>query len=106
MCPVTDQQVRLLFSLMAEGGKSVSTAAAQAGMSPRTAHKYLRSDELPSPQVRPRSWRTRVDPFDGVWSEVKQMLERYPSVQGKELFLWLQRKYPGQFASGQLRTLQ
>ncbi|GAG29972.1 unnamed protein product, partial [marine sediment metagenome] len=46
------------------------------------------------------------DPFDEVWEEVRQELEASPGLQSKTLFEWLQRKYPGRYQDGQLRTLQ
>ena len=39
---VTDQQVRLLMTAINEGKKQ-TTAAAKAGMSERTARKYIKS---------------------------------------------------------------
>jgi hypothetical protein len=54
----------------------------------------------------PRYWRTRPDPFIDVWDEVKESLEQQPYLAAKTLFLKLQKKYPGRFSDGQLRTLQ
>lgn len=54
----------------------------------------------------PRHWRTRKDPFDGVWLEVLGWLENEPDVNAKTLFDRLRKEYPGSFADGQLRTLQ
>ncbi len=71
----TDQQVRLLMTMINKG-QSLVTAAAKAGMSERTARKYRRSGKLPS-QVRvAHTWRTREDPFEAVWPEVEELLER------------------------------
>jgi hypothetical protein len=53
-----------------------------------------------------RSWRTREDPFEEVWSEVNGWLEADPDQTGMEAFARLQRVYPGRFRNGQLRTLQ
>ncbi len=58
---------------------------------------------------RPRvahTWRTRKDPFETVWPELKQRLHERPEMTAKVLFKALQRRYPGQYAEGQLRTLQ
>jgi hypothetical protein len=54
----------------------------------------------------PRTYRTRLDPFDAVWPQVQQWLNEQPDINAKELFLRLQESMPGAFASGQLRTLQ
>lgn len=81
-------------------------AAAKAGMDPKTARKYLREGTLPSETKRDRTWRTRPDAFSGVWEEVREQVAANPGLEAKTLFEALQRKYPGRFADGQLRTLQ
>ncbi len=91
---------------MINKGQSLVTAAAKAGMSERTARKYRRSGKLPS-QVRvAHTWRTREDPFEAVWPEVEELLERDAGLQAKTVFEELGRRYPGRFHAGQLRTLQ
>ena len=64
---VTDEQVRLLRQKRMDG-KLQQAAAAAAGMSVRTARKWERGS-LPSERKSVRTWRTRPDPFEGVWSE-------------------------------------
>jgi hypothetical protein len=54
----------------------------------------------------PRSWRTRVDPFEDVWSLVEQWLIEQPDATAKALFQRLQAQTSTLFAPGQLRTLQ
>jgi hypothetical protein len=54
----------------------------------------------------PRTWRTRVDPYEEVWPMVEQWLVDLPDTSAKELFLRLQASAPEQFHTGQLRTLQ
>jgi hypothetical protein len=54
----------------------------------------------------PRSWRTRKDPFETVWSEILLWLQDDPDSTAKSLLKRLSREYPGQFSAGQLRTLQ
>lgn len=54
----------------------------------------------------PRHWRTRADPFESVWARVLVWLEAEPDRTAKELLLRLQQECPGEFADGQLRTLQ
>ena len=85
---------------------TLSTAAAKAGMDERTARKYRRVGKLPSEVCRPHDWRTRPDPFAEVWDEVRARLEAAPGLQAKTLFADLQRRQPGRFQDGQLRTLQ
>lgn len=102
---LTDQQVRKLMKLV-KTEKSLSSAAAKAGMSEKTARKYVRSGKLPGESAAPHTWRTREDPFAEVWEEVRPFLEDNPGLEAKTLFEHLQRCYPGRFQDGQLRTLQ
>jgi hypothetical protein len=105
---VTDQQVRTLWSWLGKEA-SLAHAAAKAGMDLKTARKFRQSGSLPSrlaEQVPARTWRTRTDPFVDVWSEVETLLESGSGWEAKTLFEELQRRYPGRFADGQLRTLQ
>jgi hypothetical protein len=56
--------------------------------------------------IGPRTYRTRVDPFEAVWPQVHQWLNERPDANAKDLFLRLQECMPGAFPPGQLRTLQ
>ena len=87
-------------------GKSLIAAASKADMDEKTARKYRRLGKLPSDIKVEHTWRTREDPFSEVWKEVKEKLEINPGLEAKTLFEDLQHRYPGQFADGQLRTLQ
>jgi len=102
---VTDKQVRKLFALR-KTERNQEVAAVKAGMDPKTAQKYLRWNRLPSELPRPPRWRTWPDPFAGVWEEVRELLETNPGLEAKTVFEHLQRRYPGRFPDGQLRTLQ
>jgi len=62
---VRDEQVELLRRKRMES-RSQEAAAAAAGMSARTARRWERGP-LPSEKKKPRSWRTRPDPFAAVW---------------------------------------
>ena len=95
----TDQQVRLLMTLLKQGLPLV-TAAAKAGMSERTARKYRRSGKAPSEVRVAHTWRTRADPFEGVWPEVEGLLEHDQGLQAKTVFEELVRRYPGRFQAG------
>jgi hypothetical protein len=102
---VTDRQVRRLMELLGTG-KSLSSAAAKADMDEKTARKYRHLRKLPSEINIEHTWRSREDPFSEVWEEVNDKLEINPGLEAKTLFEDLQRRYPGRFADGQLRTLQ
>lgn len=54
----------------------------------------------------PRTYRTRLDPFEAVWPQVQQWLNEQPDADAKELFHRLQESMADTFAPGQLRTLQ
>jgi hypothetical protein len=94
-----------LFALVKLEG-NLEIAAAKAGMDRKTARKYLREGRLPSELSQLPRWRTRVDPFEEVWGELRELLEVNPGLEAKTLFEYLQRVYPGRFEDGQLRTLQ
>jgi len=102
---VSDKQVRKLWHLLM-AGKTAVVAAARTDMDDKTARKYRRLGKLPSELAKPHEWRTRVDPFVEVWAEVCTMLTEETRLQTKTIFGELQRRYPGRFGDGQLRTLQ
>lgn len=81
-------------------------AAAKAGMDVKTARKYLSDGRLPSEKRPERNWRTRKDAFEKVWEEIREQVGTNPGLEAKTIFEALQRKYPGQYTDGQLRTLQ
>jgi len=102
---VTDRQVKRLFQLMQQE-KTLTMAAAKAGLDEKTARKYRKAKKLPSELKAPRQWRTHNDLFADRWQQVRQKLELNPGLEAKTLFQDLQRRYPGRFADGQLRTFQ
>lgn len=102
---VSDNQVRRLRELMAKDER-LAVNAARVGMDVKTARKYLREDGLPSELAATHTWRTREDPFVGVWPEVHPFLELNPCLEAKTLFEYLQRTHPGRFPDGQLRSFQ
>jgi hypothetical protein len=91
---VTDKQVRRLFVLVKTSGNQ-ETAASKAGMDAKTARKYRRLGKLPSELPAAPRWRNQPDPFIEVLG-----------LEAKTIFEFLQRRSPGEFADGQLRTLQ
>lgn len=84
----------------------VGTAGLRAGMSQNTARKYIRAGRLPSELKPPRAWRTRDDPFEADWAELRARLADAPELETKALFEDLVRRKPDGYAPGQLRTLQ
>ena len=102
---VSDRQVRRLMSLLHEE-QSLQVSADKAGMHRETAGKYRHLRQLPSALRTEHDWRTRVDPFVAVWPWVVEQLSLNPGLEAKTLLEALQRAHPGDFADGQLRTLQ
>src|SRR5689334_18673267 len=103
---VTDAQIRRLRGLDRQGVPK-ERAALRVGIDVKTARKYRRLGKLPSEVQRmERDWRTRPDPFAEVWPQVVEQLTDSPGLQAKTLFEDLQRRFPGRFPDGQLRTLQ
>jgi hypothetical protein len=103
---VTDAQVRRLHHFDLQHWTK-EQAAARAGIDPKTARKYRRLGKVPSEVRRMnRDYRTRTDPFTDVWPHLDELLRLNPGLEAKTLFTDLQRRFPGRFADGQLRTLQ
>ena len=103
---VTDLQVRRLFD-MQNKHEYLYQAADAAGISSKTAHKYLKNGKLPSQCRVEHTWPTRQDPFSSDWAFIEQILEEtQATLEAKTLFQHLQLAYPGKYHNGQLRTLQ
>jgi transposase InsO family protein len=81
-------------------------SAMKAGMTCKTARKYLdQPDPLDSPSAE-HTWRTRKDDFAEVWPEAEAMLALTPELEAKSLFEFFEGRYPGRFKPGHLRTFQ
>ena len=66
-------------------------------MSEITTRKCGDDERLPSERKTVRDYRTRVDPFEGLWGEVQQRMKAEPKLRAKSLFDWLQENYVGRF---------
>jgi transposase InsO family protein len=101
---ITDHQVHKYKEH--RNGLSQVAAAAKAVISERSARRIEGSEALPS-QRPVRDWRTRKDPLAAVWEpEVVPLLQGDPQLNAVTLLEELQRRYPGQYHTGVLRTLQ
>jgi hypothetical protein len=80
--------------------------ATVAGPEPPVAARDGRATRRYRKPLGPRTWRTRVDPFAGVWEELVADLTARPERTAKDLLTGLQTRYPGQYADSVLRTLQ
>ena len=85
---------------------SQEASAAKAGISERSARRIEVAQSLPS--QRPElNWRTREDPLSAVWdSEVIPLLQIDARLNAVTLLEELQRRYPCQWDTSALRTLQ
>jgi hypothetical protein len=89
-------------------GKTQEAAAAAAGMSVRSTREWEHG-LYPSQRRRPHTWRTRTDPFAEVFeTEVATLLaeDRNGVLEATTILGELNRRHPGRFSEGQLRTLQ
>ena len=89
-------------------GKSQQASAAASGMSVRTSRTWHRG-RVPSEKKGKRRWRTRPDPFAGVWAEEVEPLLRSDvegALKATTILEWLEERHPGRFSMSQLRTLQ
>ena len=93
--------------LARDGAGALASAAPPAPpRTPRSERRYRKTKRQGRYHLVKHTWRTRPDPFAGVWEEVEAELRRQPHREAKGLFLELQRRHPGRFADGQLRTMQ
>jgi len=102
---ITPRQInRLLVEFNKKGDLSMS--AMKAGMTRKTATKYLKLKDPQDPPRARHTWRTRPDGFAEVWPEAEAMLVAAPELEAKSLFEHLLERYPGRFQEGHLRTFQ
>jgi len=102
----TDAQVRIIMRERRKG-KTQEQAAAKANIDSRkTVRKYEKLGKLPNKLKKPRTYRTREDPFEEEWGQVEAMLKDAPELEAKTLFEWLCEEKPDKYQEGQLRTLQ
>jgi transposase InsO family protein len=104
----SDNQVGLLRKKVAEG-KTVEAAAAAAGMSERSAYTWKKSGPLPSGAKKPRTWRTRQDPFEAAWAtEVVPLLKADENsvLDATTVLELLRERHGDEYQPAHLRTLQ
>ena len=103
---ITDRQVRRYMESRKDG-YTQAAAAARAGFSERTGGGSKATPVLPSQRDRRRRYRTRPDPFAEVWrEELVPMLAAVPQSAATTLLEELQRRHPGRYPDGVLRSLQ
>lgn len=102
---ISRPQYRKLMETYQETG-AITASACKAGMDRKTAAKYIHGGMGPQMARTPRHWRTREDPFEGVWKEVAGWLEGNPDLEATSALEELLRCYPGRFEEMHLRSLQ
>ena len=92
---------------MRDQGKTIQASALASGISERSAYEW-KSGPLPSELKKAHDWRTRKDPFAGVWeSQIVPMLQVENGHKLQAKTIWKHLKWPvGEEAKGSLRTLQ
>jgi len=68
--------------------------------------RHFHFDKPKDKRSGPRTYRTRKDPFEGVWDEIRLRIELMPELCAREIINWLSVKYPNRFSKAQIRTLQ
>jgi transposase len=102
---VTRTQLTKLVNELNQG-KTISMSAMKAGMSRKTAGKYLAQDNVMEQQKVPRTWRTRTDPLEQIWPQALAMLREAPELEAKALFKHLGQGRSEELKPGLLRTFQ
>jgi hypothetical protein len=100
---IVARQVRSLMKSLGEG-KPLSVSSTKAGMTEKTGRKYRALGGV-APRA-PRAYRTRKDPFEGVWPAVESLLKESPGLEAQTIFETLRHREDLDFREGQLRTLQ
>jgi hypothetical protein len=88
--------------------KLVTSEQVPADGIPGTAPSLLKKERRRRYQRsgRPHDWRTRQDPFEGLWEEITSWLVARPELTAAEIFRELERLYPGRYRPTQARTLR
>ena len=81
-------------------------SAMKAGMSRKTAGKYLRQDNVMEQRQVAHTWRTRKDPLEEIWPQALAMLRDAPELEAKALFGHLAEGRGDEIKPGLLRTFQ
>ena len=77
---ISGPQYRKLMQTYQETGK-ITASASKAGLDRKTAAKYIHGAASPQERREPRGWRTREDPFEGIWKEVECWLAAKPDME-------------------------
>ena len=98
-----------LAAVSASGGRGAAGGESLERFLARLPSLWQDGEARPTHRAQtrpPRHWRTRRDPFEGVWYEVLLWLQEHPETTAKDLLARLRVTHPGRFSDAQLRTLQ
>jgi transposase len=70
-------------------GRTIKMCAMKAGMSRKTAAKYLKQENPMEQRRVPHTWKTRKDPLEEIWPKALAMLLDAPELEAKALFEYL-----------------
>lgn len=102
---ITSEQVKIYMSNRQQG-RTQAQSSAKASVSERSRRR-IDNEEVSGGSRRAHGWRTRADPFEGVWAEeIVGRLERQPRLDATTLFEDLQDRHPGRYGNGKKRTFQ
>jgi transposase InsO family protein len=102
---ITARQInRLLVEFNKKGQLNMS--AMKAGITRKTAAKYVKLTDPQDPPKARHTWRTRPDEFVDVWPVAEAMLVGAPELEAKIIFEYFWERFPGRFQEGHLRTFQ
>jgi len=104
-----DELRTLQIQLWRYAGQTAGTNQPDTNSISINGHEYCQHYQVHKPLDRrkgPRTWRTRPDPFDGVWPDIQFRLEIQPHSTARDIIEWLGVQYPDRFSAGQIRTLQ
>ena len=82
---------------------TLARAALKAGMSEKTARKYLKQtteEKISKPSI------PKPNPFEKHWQELTERLDKAPELQAQTLMTYLVESYPDLYKPGQIRSLQ
>ena len=66
--------------------------------------RFVQTHESDAQKARkPHSWRTRADPFEGMWCEILDWLQCKPDATARELLDRLICRHPERFSRSHLR---
>jgi hypothetical protein len=103
---ISKKQARRIFKMSQNSKNTQSKMAFKTDTDVKTVRKYLKIKKLPD-EIKPiHNWKTRENPFEKDWDEIKEMLGNNQGLESKTILEYLNSEYNNKYSEGQLRTLQ